>query len=656
MFSKILVANRGEIALRIMRTARQMGIKTVAVYSDADEDALHVQAADEAVRIGPPPAAESYLRIDRILEAVRSTGADAVHPGYGFLSENAGFAEALGEAGVIFVGPPPAAIAAMGDKIESKRLAAKYGVSTIPGVAGGVEDAEAAVRAAAEIGYPVMIKAAAGGGGKGMRVARDEAEAREGFERSRSEARSSFGDDRIFVEKFIIRPRHIEIQILADSHGNVIHLGERECSVQRRNQKVLEEAPSPFLDAATREAMGTQAAGFARAMGYVSAGTVEFVVDAERNFYFLEMNTRLQVEHPVTELVTGLDLVEQMFRIAAGEKLAIRQEEVVAKGWAVEARVYAEDPFRNFLPSIGRLARYAPPTGRPGIRVDDGVVEGSDIPIFYDPMIGKLCAHAGDRAAALARMRDALDHFTLEGIAHNLPFLAAVIDHPDFVSGNFDTGFIESAYPGGFHGAELSREKLSALAAACLVLRHRLEARAGAGGGCRPGSEWVAEIGGEHFAWEIVEAGGCYRLRNGEGGEIRVEANWQRGRPLCEAVVDGEPLVFRAEERGESFAVLHRGARISVMLRTRRRTELAERMPEVAAREESRALLCPMPGLVMSVGVQPGDEVEAGQALATIEAMKMENVLVAERPAKIARVLVTPGDALAVDDVILEFE
>ncbi len=647
-----MIANRGEIAVRVMRTARRLGIQTVAVYSEADEDALHVRMADEAVPIGPPPALESYLRIDRIIEAAEQTKAEAVHPGYGFLSENREFVEALDGAGIVFVGPPAPAIASMGDKIESKRIAAEAGVSTIPGHGDAIDDVDEAVRISSEIGYPVMIKAAAGGGGKGMRIARDEKEAREGFDSSRSEARSSFGDDRVFVEKFVVSPRHIEIQVLADKHGNAVYLGERDCSVQRRNQKVVEESPSPFLDAATRKKMGEQAVGLAQAVGYHSAGTVEFVVDSERNFYFLEMNTRLQVEHPVTELVYGVDLVEQMLRVAAGEPLAIAQKDVVAKGWAMESRVYAEDPFRDFLPSIGRITRYAPPAETGGVRIDTGVVEGSEVSLHYDPMVAKLCASGDDRESALAVMRDALDAYEIKGIGHNIPFLSAVFDHPDFVSGDFNTGFIETVWPDGFSDQELAEEEVDALAAVCLVIRRRLEARAGGDAGYEPPARWVASVGER----DIQLTAGAGGVAVGEGAEVDIEADWTPGRSLCRARITGSPLVFHAEVEGEGFRVRRRATRMKVTLRTERRAELAKLMPVVQAEEGVKALRCPMPGLVVSIAVEAGQKVEAGEPVATIEAMKMENVLRAERTAVVARVAVAPGGTLAVDDVVVEYE
>ncbi len=658
MFEKVLVANRGEIALRIMRTAHRLGMRTVAVFSEADARAPHVRFATESVPIGPPPAAQSYLRIDAIVDAVRQTGADAVHPGYGFLSENPAFVETLEREGIAFVGPPASAIAAMGDKVESKRIALEAGVSTVPGHADVIATAEEAIAIAEGIGYPVMIKAAAGGGGKGMRIAHDRDGVREGFERSRSEARSSFGDDRVFVEKFIVNPRHIEIQVLADGHGNAIHLGERECSIQRRNQKVIEESPSPFLDAASRERMGAEAVALARAVGYRSAGTVEFVVDEARDHYFLEMNTRLQVEHPVTELVTGIDLVEQMFRVAAGEALPLSQADVAQEGWAFESRIYAEDCFRGFLPSIGRLTRFEPPAETGGVRLDSGVEEGSEIGVHYDPMIAKVCAYGAGRGEAMEVMRGALDRFGISGVQHNVPFLSAVLDHPDFTSGNFDTGFVERNYPDGFSGVTLAEAELERIAAACLAMRWRMERRAGRG--VAPPAEWTAATGDAAMTFRLRETdSGLTAARIDPAGAdrpaIEVAAKRAAGSSLCEARVDGRRLVFQFERRGEAFLVSRRGARLEIVLRTRRQAELAQRMPKESREESAAALLCPMPGLVVSIDVEAGAEVEAGQALATVEAMKMENVLRADRNGRVAKVVASPGDVLAVDDVILEF-
>ncbi|HEU0222314.1 MAG TPA: acetyl/propionyl/methylcrotonyl-CoA carboxylase subunit alpha [Paracoccaceae bacterium] len=667
MFGKILIANRGEIGCRVIKTARRMGIRTVAVFSEADRDALHVRMADEAIPIGPPPANQSYIVIEKILEAVRQSGAEAVHPGYGFLSERAEFAGALAAAGVTFIGPPVKAIEAMGDKIASKKLAAAARVSTVPGFLGVIESEDEAARIAAEIGYPVMIKASAGGGGKGMRIAWNEEEAREGFLRSRSEAKSSFGDDRVFVEKFVTRPRHIEIQVLGDRHGNVIHLGERECSIQRRNQKVIEEAPSPFLDAATRAAMGAQAVALAKAVGYQSAGTVEFIVDAERRFYFLEMNTRLQVEHPVTELVTGLDLVELMIRVAAGEKLPIDQEDVRLDGWAIESRLYAEDPYRNFLPSIGRLSRYRPPAEERSetraVRNDTGVYEGGEISRFYDPMIAKLCAWGPDRQAAIDIMRGALDEFGLEGIGHNLPFLAAVMDNPRFIAGDLSTGFIAEEFPDGFQGAELSERDLRLVMAAAACMKLKVEARAAEVSGTMPNHrrrvprDFVVAAAGEEERVELEErVGGGFALGLGGARAVVDRLDWLPGRTLAWVGLDGAaPVALKVEARTEGFRIRWRGADLDVKVRTPRTAELARLMPAKAAADTTKVLLCPMPGLVVAISVSEGQEVMEGQALATIEAMKMENVLRAERKAVVKRINAQPGASLAVDDVIMEF-
>ncbi len=661
MFKKILIANRGEIACRVIRTARKMGIATVAVFSDADKDALHVKQADEAIHIGASPAAESYLVIDKILAAVKSSGAEAVHPGYGFLSENPKFAEALKKANIAFIGPPVGAIKAMGDKITSKKLAADAGVSIVPGHMALIKNADEAVKISKKIGYPVMIKATAGGGGKGMRIASSDKQVREGLQSSKNEAKSSFGDDRIFIEKFITRPRHIEIQVLADSHGNCIHLGERECSIQRRNQKVIEEAPSPFLDAKTRKAMGEQAVALAQAVDYASAGTVEFIVDKDRNFYFLEMNTRLQVEHPVTELITGIDLVEQMIRIAAGEKLAIKQGDVKTNGWAIESRLYAEDPYRNFLPSIGRLTRYRPPPeGEQAdgtiIRNDTGVFEGGEISMFYDPMIAKLCSWGKDRKTAIGAMRGALDAFEVEGIAHNLPFLSAVIGHPKFLSGDITTAFIEEEYPDGFDDEDTER-----VAAATGVLNMITQLRRTRISGTianhkrRIGKKWVASINGKNIPmkFKIRHEGAKVKLGNRKRD---VTTGWRPGQPLAEVTVDGVRMCLKVGRTPTGFRIRYRGADMDVKILTRRQAELLALMPEKIVPDTSRFLLCPMPGLLVSINVKPGDTVEQGQPLATIEAMKMENILRAEKKAAIAKINVQAGDSLAVDDVIMEFD
>jgi len=667
---KILIANRGEIACRVMKTARKMGIKTVAIYSDADAGAPHVRMADEAVHIGPSAAAESYLVMDKILDAIKQTGAQAVHPGYGFLSENAAFAEALDKAGVAFIGPGKRAIEAMGDKITSKKLADEAGVSTVPGHMGLIEDAEEAVKIATQIGYPVMIKASAGGGGKGMRIAWNDDEAREGFALSRSEARSSFGDERIFIEKFVQKPRHIEIQVLGDKHGNTIYLGERECSIQRRNQKVIEEAPSPFLDEATRKAMGEQSVALAKAVDYSSAGTVEFIVDPDRNFYFLEMNTRLQVEHPVTELITGIDLVEQMIRVAYGEHLALQQSDVKLNGWAIESRLYAEDPYRNFLPSIGRLTRYRPPVESVAedavVRNDTGVEEGGEISMFYDPMIAKLCTWAPTRTAAIDGMQDALDGFELDGIGHNIPFLQAVMNHDRFRSGDISTAFIEEEYPEGFEGAALGEAEVERAAALATVAHVISENRNVLISGTLPnrqrevGTKWVAMIDnpvdgqsahGVSALW--VEGAAEVSLEGGE--RWRVETDWTPGQSLMEATIDGVPTVMKLAPAGDGWRVRWRGADLKIAVRSPRAAELAALMPIKLPPDTSKFLLCPMPGLVVSINVEEGDEVQEGQALATVEAMKMENVLRAEKKSVVAAIKAAPGDSLAVDEVIIEF-
>lgn len=665
MFSKILIANRGEIACRIIRTARRMGIKTVAVYSEADARALHVRMADEAIPIGAAPAAESYLVAGRIVAAAKQSGADAVHPGFGFLSENAGFAERLEAEGLTFIGPRPKAIAAMGDKIESKRIAGKAGVSTVPGHADVVPDVGAALRIAAEVGYPVMIKASAGGGGKGMRIARNEAETREGFTLARSEAKSSFGDDRVFIERYIEQPRHIEIQVLGDGHGNIVHLGERECSIQRRHQKVIEEAPSPFLDAKTRAAMGAQAVALARAVDYQSAGTVEFIVDGNRNFYFLEMNTRLQVEHPVTEYVTGLDLVEQMIRIAAGEKLGFGQTDVKLQGWAIEARVYAEDPMRNFLPSTGRLVRYREPAESDHVRVDSGVFEGGEISMFYDPMIAKLVAGGATRGEAIERMRDALDAFYIRGISHNIPFLASVLGHPRFVEGRLSTGFIAEEYPDGLQQRPLTaRERLQILAVAGALQQSEAVRRGGISGRMRPAgprdsSSWIIRIGGEAYQAELHPLPEGCRVTLWEQGKKRdchIIHDWKPGDAMFRGLVDGEPVCVQADRRGIGWRLSHMGVQAEVQVLSPRTAALARRMPEKAPPDLSRFLLSPMPGLLLRLAVAEGVSVKAGEELAVVEAMKMENVLRAERDGVIKKIHAGAGESLAVDQPILEFE
>ena len=667
MFKKILIANRGEIACRVIKTARKMGIKTVAVYSDADRDALHVSMADEAIHIGPPPAAESYIVIDRIMDAVKQSGAEAVHPGYGFLSENPKFARALEKAQIAFIGPPVGAIESMGDKITSKKLAQEANVSIVPGHMDLIEDAEEAVKISNEIGYPVMIKASAGGGGKGMRIAWDDQGAREGFQSSKNEAANSFGDDRIFIEKFITQPRHIEIQILADSHGNCIYLGERECSIQRRNQKVIEEAPSPFLDEKTRKAMGEEAVALAQSVDYASAGTVEFIVDGDKNFYFLEMNTRLQVEHPVTELITGIDLVEQMIRVAAGEKLSIKQKDVKLNGWAMECRLYAEDPYRNFLPSIGRLSRYRPPAegtikGGAIIRNDTGVYEGGEISMFYDPMIAKLCTWGKDRKKAIGAMRTALDTFEVEGIGHNLPFLSAVMDHERFISGNITTAFIEEEFPEGFTGATLStdtRRKLAGIASAMnMVVQLRRTRISGAmtNHKRRVGKDWVVDLDGDTFALRMKAKNEGAKIKFADGTKMKVLTDWRPGQQLLHANVDGENMAVKVASIPAGFELRYRGACIKAQIYSPRLAELNGFMLEKTPADTSKQLLCPMPGLIISVAVSEGDEVQDGQALATVEAMKMENILRAEKKSIVTKIHAKVGDSLAVDEVIMEFE
>jgi propionyl-CoA carboxylase alpha chain len=669
VFNAILIANRGEIACRVIKSAKALGIKTVAVYSDADASALHVKMADEAVHIGPPQAAQSYLLAEKIIEACKATGADAVHPGYGFLSERASFAEALAEAGITFIGPNPRAIEAMGDKITSKKVAADAGVSTVPGYLGILDTPDDAIRIADEIGYPVMIKASAGGGGKGMRIAYSPDEVREGFERSRSEAASSFGDDRLFVEKFIENPRHIEIQVLGDKHGNCVYLGERECSIQRRNQKVIEEAPSPLLDPETRKRMGEQAVALAKAVDYDSAGTVEFVVGQDKSFYFLEMNTRLQVEHPVTELITGVDLVEQMIRSAAGEPLSITQDDVTLSGWSVESRVYAEDPVRGFLPSIGRLTRYAPPeeTSDPEqtVRVDTGVVEGSEISMFYDPMIAKLVTYAPDRASAIAAMEEALDRFQIDGIQHNMGFLSALMTHPRWKSGELTTNFIAEEFPDGFTPLEPNRDEALVLASAALAMevveRKRLDHLTGR---LRP------HQGGIRDSWSVFLAGTRYDADalagttlppvdlkvTLDGEDVAITSGWTPDQSLWLGTVNGQQVAVRIKRNGHSRMLERRGAQVHTQVMPRANSDLAELMPEKVAPDTSKYLLCPMPGLVVSLHVAEGETVQVGQQLAIVEAMKMENILRAEREATVKSIKVEAGESLAVDQVMIEFE
>ncbi len=638
-----------------------MGIQTVAVYSDADAQALHVQQADEAVHIGAAPASESYLIIDKIIKAIKDTGAEAVHPGYGFLSENKAFAEALDKEGIAFIGPPAGAIESMGDKITSKKLAAEAGVSTVPGHMGLIEDAEEAVKIATEIGYPVMIKASAGGGGKGMRIAWNDDEAREGFQSSKNEAASSFGDDRIFIEKFVTQPRHIEIQVLGDKHGNVIYLGERECSIQRRNQKVVEEAPSPFLDEKTRKAMGEQAVALAKAVDYCSAGTVEFIVDGDKNFYFLEMNTRLQVEHPVTELITGVDLVEQMIKVAAGEKLTLQQKDVKLTGWAIESRIYAEDPYRGFLPSTGRLTRYRPPVegvfDDVVVRNDTGVYEGGEISIYYDPMIAKLVTYAPKRLEAIDGMLSALNDFRIDGIRHNIDFLAAIMRHERFREGALTTAFIDEEYPEGFEGAPQTDQALKLRAAVATQMQHFELMRAA----CIDGNYEIEENQiAESFAVQIGEAVLMADITDDgvrvEGDDFSIDSDWMPGDLFFKGQVNGQSVVFAVDRVIEGYVLIGNGAALEASVRTKRAQELMAYMPEKDDGSTDKALVCPMPGVVVSVLIAEGDEAKAGQPLAVVEAMKMENILLAEKDVKIAKVLVQAGDALAVDDVMIEFE
>ncbi len=664
MFRKILIANRGEIACRIIKTARRMGIASVAVYSEADRGALHVKMADEAIAIGPAPAVQSYLSVDRIVQACRDSGADAVHPGYGFLSEREAFAEALGQAGIVFIGPNPKAIAAMGDKIQSKKLAKAAGVSIVPGFVGEISDDAHARKIAAEIGYPVMVKASAGGGGKGLRVVAREAELAQAIASSRNEAQGSFGDSRLLIEKFVSQPRHIEIQLIGDKHGHVIHLGERECSIQRRHQKVIEEAPSPFLDEKTRAAMGAEAALLAKAVGYDSAGTVEFIVDEKKNFYFLEMNTRLQVEHPVTELITGLDLVELMIRVAAGEKLPITQKEVKRNGWAVECRVYAEDPYRGFLPSTGRLSRYRPPPEQTEeeitIRNDTGVFEGGEISIYYDPMIAKLSTHAPSRTQAVAAMAAALDRFEISGVANNLQFLTAVMRHPRFEAGRLTTGFIAEEYPGGFHGAPLDAADAKGFIAAAVAAKILRTQRAGRisgalnGGHKHPGN-FIVSLGGKNHA--VTEADlevGSLRLVI-DGAAMEAVVDWFPGRSLLTLKTASGQVTFQIAREAGGYSLSQGGRERLVTTRAPFAAELAALMLFKPPPDTSHMLLCPMPGLVAALPVQEGQAVKGGQILAVIEAMKMENVLVAERDVTISKLRVKKGDSLARDEIIMEF-
>ena len=665
MFDKILIANRGEIACRVIKTAKRMGIKTVAVFSDADRNALHVQMADEAVNIGPPPANQSYIDIEKVISAVKKTNAQAVHPGYGFLSENAKFAKSLFDIGVTFIGPPQNAIESMGDKITSKKIAQEAGVNTVPGYMGVIKDEDEALSISEKIGYPVMIKASAGGGGKGMRIAWNDTEVKEGFQSSKNEAASSFGDDRIFIEKFVTQPRHIEIQVLADTKGNCIYLGERECSIQRRNQKVVEEAPSSFLDEKTRKKMGEQACNLAKAVGYSSAGTVEFIVDKDKNFYFLEMNTRLQVEHPVTELITGIDLVEQMILVATGKPLSIAQKDIKLTGWAIESRLYAEDPYRNFLPSIGRLTRYRPPAEIKDkhsiVRNDTGVYEGGEISMYYDPMIAKLCTWAPDRAKAIEQMRIALDRFEVEGIGHNLPFLSAVMDHKKFISGQITTAFIAEEYSEGFDGVDLTDGKIQDLAACAAAMNRVAEIRRTKISGRmdnherRVGDDWVVQIAGKVFLVNVLADTAGANVIFEDETSIRVSGDWLPGKKLANMTAGDKNLVIKINKITGGFRMRIRGADLKVLVRTPRQAELSKHMQEKLPPDTSKMLLCPMPGLLVKIDVETGQEVQEGQPLCTVEAMKMENILRAERKGVVAKINSSVGDSLAVDDIILEF-
>jgi len=661
MFKKILIANRGEIACRVIKTARKMGIRTVAVYSEADKSALHVELADEAVLIGPPPSTQSYLVSERIVQACKDTGADAVHPGYGFLSENAAFAELLALEGITFIGPKTHAIQMMGDKITSKKLAMEAGVNTIPGYAEVIENTDHAVQIARDVGYPVMLKASAGGGGKGMRIAWNDDECRDGFERATNEARSSFGDERVFIEKFIEQPRHIEIQIIADSYGNVVYLGERECSTQRRNQKVLEECPSPFLDTVTRRTMGEQAVTLAKAVDYQSAGTVEFIVDAQRNFYFLEMNTRLQVEHPVTELVTGTDLVELMIRVAIGEPLPLTQADVKLKGWAIEARVYAEDPFRNFLPSVGRLSRFMPPAESELVRVDTGVCEGGEVSMYYDPMIAKVITYGASRDQAIAHMRTALDAFYIRGVSHNIGFLTALMKHPRFVEGRLSTNFIAEEYPKGFQATDIPHDDPALLITVAAAIHRSYMDRAARISGQMQGLErqveddWVVFMNGDYHA--VV----AHPVRGGHDVTYKdevfaVRSDWRFGQSLFRGTLNGADVCVQVERRYLEYRLFHSGSQVDVLMLTPHMAELHKLMPVKVPPDLSRYLISPMPGLLTDVAVTPGEEIRAGETLAVIEAMKMENVLYAERDGVIAKVLAKVGDSLTVDEPIIEFE
>ena len=663
MFTKILIANRGEIACRVIKTARKMGIKTVAVYSDADRFSRHVELADEAVHIGPAPSKDSYLCMDKIIAACKETGAEAVHPGYGFLSENEEFSRTLEENGIIFIGPKHHSVAAMGDKIASKKLAQDAKVNIIPGYNDPILSPEEAVKIAQGIGYPVMIKASAGGGGKGLRVAFNDQECHEGFSSCRHEAKNSFGDDRVFMEKYVEEPRHIEIQVLGDGHGNVVYLGERECSLQRRHQKVVEEAPSPFLDEATRKAMGEQAVALAKAVKYQSAGTVEFVVGGkDKQFYFLEMNTRLQVEHPVTELITGLDLVELMIRVAAGEKLPFGQDDVQLNGWAIECRINAEDPLRNFLPSTGRLVKYLPPREIPGqVRVDTGIYEGGEISMFYDPMIAKLIVHGATREQAITRMREALNEFVIRGVGSNITFQSALMQNPRFINGNFNTGLIGEEYPKGFNASELKHPApYMLIAVGAAIQRGVLAFNTSITGQMpsheyQPGDDFVVIVNGEHHPVVARPVAGGYDI-DYQGCTHRIRSDWRFGDPLYQGTLDDQPICVQVERMGLKYRVTHWGTQADLMVVTARVAELQKLMPYKAPPDLSRFLLSPMPGLLREVAVSLGQEVKAGEKLAVIEAMKMENVLKAEQDCVVKKIAAQPGASLAVDEIIIEFE
>ncbi|MDP3383577.1 MAG: acetyl/propionyl/methylcrotonyl-CoA carboxylase subunit alpha [Phenylobacterium sp.] len=658
MFSKILIANRGEIAVRIIKTCRRMGIATVVVYSEADADSMAVEMADEAVFIGPAPASESYLVADKIVAACRETGAEAVHPGFGFLSENAGFARRLAEEGIVFIGPNPEAIAAMGDKIESKKAAGRAGVSTVPGHVGEISDTAHAVQIAEEIGYPVMIKASAGGGGKGIRVAWTRQDVEEGFPAVQAEAKSSFGDDRIFIEKFIESPRHIEIQVLGDKHGHVVHLFERECSIQRRNQKVIEEAPSPLLDEATRKAMGDQAIALAKAVGYDSAGTVEFVAGQDRSFFFLEMNTRLQVEHPVTELITGVDLVEQMIRSAAGEPLAFTQDDLKINGWAIESRIYAEDPYRGFLPSIGRLVRYRPPQESEAagltVRNDAGVREGDEISMFYDPMISKLSTWAPTRLAAIDAMGEALETFHIEGLGHNIPFLVAVMDEDRFRSGQLSTSYIKDEFPEGFQGTIPTPRQTDIQIAAACAMHQVMSERAWPGRGRH---DWVVNLGGADHPVRLSLDGDTVSVELPEAGRRLVlsDIDWRPGQPVFAATLDGARFSVQVRPAAEGFVIRHRAAEARVLVLTPVSALLHKRLPAKQAADTAKLVLSPKPGLVVSLSVVEGQEVKAGEVVAIIEAMTMQNIIRAERDGTVMLVGPKAGDSVAADEVLAEF-